>query len=158
MALYEHIFIARQDISAQAVDTLAEEMAGIITENGGHVKKTENWGLRTLAYRIKKNRKGHYVLMNLDAPSSAIQEMERLERLNEDILRIMTIRVEEHEEEPSALLRGGDDRDDRRGGRDRGERGERGDRDDRPRREDRPDRVATATPVASNNDSDKGDA
>ena len=125
MALYEHILIARQDISGQAVETLAEELAGIITSNGGEVKKTENWGLRNLSYRIKKNRKGHYVLMNLDAPAAAVAELERNERINEDIIRTMTIRVDALEEEPSAMLRGRDDRDDRR---------DRRDRDDRPSR------------------------
>ncbi len=132
MALYEHIIIVRQDVSAAQVETLAEELSTIITENGGSVEKVEQWGLRTLAYRIKKNRKGHYVLMNIDAPSAAVVEMERLERINEDIIRILTIRVEELEEGPSAMLRTRDERDDRRGRRD--DRG--GDR--RPRRDDRP--------------------
>ncbi|TDI59310.1 MAG: 30S ribosomal protein S6 [Alphaproteobacteria bacterium] len=132
MALYEHIIIVRQDVSAAQVETLAEELSAIITENGGSVEKVEQWGLRTLAYRIKKNRKGHYVLMNIDAPSAAVVEMERLERINEDIIRILTIRVEELEEGPSAMLRTRDERDDRRGRRD--DRG--GDR--RPRRDDRP--------------------
>jgi len=128
MALYEHIIIVRQDVSAAQVETLAEELSTIITENGGSVEKVEQWGLRTLAYRIKKNRKGHYVLMNIDAPSAAVVEMERLERINEDIIRILTIRVEELEEGPSAMLRTRDERDDRRGRRD----------DRRPRRDDRP--------------------
>ena len=147
MALYEHIFIARQDISGQAVDALAEELAGIITNNGGNVTKTENWGLRTLSYRIKKNRKGHYVLMNLDAPAEAVAEMERNERINEDILRVMTIRVDELEEGPSAVLRGRDERDDRRG-RDR-------DRGDRNRDRNR-DRDSDNSNSNSNND-DEGD-
>jgi small subunit ribosomal protein S6 len=120
MAYYEHVLIARQDISSQAVDQLAEEFAGIITANGGQVTKTENWGLRTLAYRIKKNRKGHYVMMNIDAPPAAVAEMERLEKINEDIVRAMTIRVEELDAEPSPVLRVRDDRDDRRGGREGG--------------------------------------
>jgi len=120
MAYYEHVLIARQDISSQAVDQLAEEFAGIITANGGSVTKTENWGLRTLAYRIKKNRKGHYVMMNIDAPPAAVAEMERLEKINEDIVRAMTIRVEELDAEPSPVLRVRDDRDDRRGGREGG--------------------------------------
>jgi small subunit ribosomal protein S6 len=132
MALYEHIIIVRQDVSTAQVETLTEELSAIITDNGGSVEKVEQWGLRTLAYRIKKNRKGHYVLMNIDAPSAAVVEMERLERINEDIIRILTIRVEELEEGPSAMLRSRDERDDRRGrGGDRG-----GDR--RPRRDDRP--------------------
>jgi small subunit ribosomal protein S6 len=120
MALYEHTLIARQDISSQAVDQLAEEFAGIITANGGSVTKTENWGLRTLAYRIKKNRKGHYVFMNIDAPPAAVAEMERLEKINEDVIRAMTIRVEELDVEPSPVLRSRDERDERRGGRDGG--------------------------------------
>ncbi len=120
MAYYEHVLIARQDISSQAVDQLAEEFAGIITANGGQVTKTENWGLRTLAYRIKKNRKGHYVMMNIDAPPAAVSEMERLEKINEDVIRAMTIRVEELDVEPSPVLRSRDDRDDRRGGREGG--------------------------------------
>jgi small subunit ribosomal protein S6 len=132
MALYEHIIIVRQDVSTAQVETLTEELSAIITDNGGSVEKVEQWGLRTLAYRIKKNRKGHYVLMNIDAPSAAVVEMERLERINEDIIRILTVRVEELEEAPSAMLRSRDERDDRRGrGGDRG-----GDR--RPRRDDRP--------------------
>ena len=127
MALYEHIFIARQDISGQAVDALAEEFAGMVRENGGEVTKVENWGLRTLAYRIKKNRKGHYVLMNIDAPHDAVAEMERNERINEDVLRIMTIRVDELSDEPSPLIRAREGREDR------------GSRDDRPRDRDRRD-------------------
>ena len=118
MALYEHIIIVRQDVPAAQVETLTEELSGIITENGGSVEKVEQWGLRSLAYRIKKNRKGHYVLMNIDAPSAAVQELERIERINEDIIRIMTIRVEELEEGPSAMLRAREERDDRRPRRD----------------------------------------
>ena len=120
MAYYEHVLIARQDVSSQAVDTLAEEFAGIIQANGGQVVKTENWGLRTLAYRIKKNRKGHYIMMNIDAPPAAVAEMERLEKINEDVVRAMTIRVEELDAEPSPVLRTRDERDERRGGREGG--------------------------------------
>lgn len=147
MALYECVFIARQDISSAQVDTLTESFAEIISSNGGEVKKRESWGLRTLAYRVKKNRKGHYMLMNIDAPSAAVAEMERIMRLNEDVLRFMTLRVEELEEGESAILtnkgeRGerGDrgDRGDRRG---RGDRGDRGDRNDRGDRGDRPSRA-----------------
>lgn len=125
MALYEHIFMARQDVSSQQVDALVEHFKGILETNGGSVAKIENWGLKTLPYRVNKNRKAHYALMNLDAPSDAIAEMERQMRLHEDVLRYMTIRVEEHEEGPSAMLRKSD-RDDRRG--------PRGPREDRPRR------------------------
>ncbi len=113
MSLYEHVFIARQDISAAQVEDLTGSFSAIITEHGGTVAKTESWGLRTLAYRIKKNRKGHYVLFNLDAPAAAIRELERNQRLNEDILRFMTIRVDELEEGPSAMMNARPDRDDR---------------------------------------------
>ncbi|MBR7158614.1 MAG: 30S ribosomal protein S6 [Alphaproteobacteria bacterium] len=104
MPFYECVFIARQDISASAVDDLANKFAGVITENGGKVTKREDWGLRQLAYRIEKNRKGHYVLFNLDAPAPAVKEMERLMGLSEDILRYMTIRVEQLEEGPSVMM------------------------------------------------------
>ena len=104
MALYEHMLIARQDISAQAVDALATHLKTIIETEGGKVEKQEYWGLRTLAYRIKKNRKGHYMLLGLDANASFVSEMERLLRLNEDILRFMTLRVNDIEEAPSAIL------------------------------------------------------
>ena len=116
MAYYEHVLIARQDISSQAVDQLAEEFAGIITANGGSVTKTENWGLRTLAYRIKKNRKGHYVMFNIDAPPAAINEYERRMRINEDVLRYLTVRVETLEEGPSAVLTNKDRPAERTGG------------------------------------------
>lgn len=125
MALYEHIFMARQDVSSQQVDALVEHFKSVLEENNGKVAKIENWGLKTLPYRVNKNRKAHYALMNLDAPSDAIAEMERQMRLHEDVLRYMTVRVEEHEEGPSAMLRKSD-RDDRRG--------PRGPREDRPRR------------------------
>ncbi len=151
MSLYEHVFIVRQDVSQQAAEGLAETFKNIIIENGGKVEKTENWGIRTLAYKIRKNRKGHYILMNIDAPHEAVAEMERQMKLNEDVLRLMTIRVDELEEGPSAVLasRG---RDDRRGGRD--DRGPRRDRDDRPRgprppRDDAPRDRAPAAPVES---------
>lgn len=117
MAYYENVFIARQDISSSQVETLAENLAKVIEENGGKVTKTEHWGLRTLAYRIKKNRKGHYVLMNIDAPSEAVREMERQMRLNEDIIRYLTTRVDELEEGPSAILQARNAKDDRRGSR-----------------------------------------
>lgn len=129
MSFYESVFIARQEISAQQADALAETFSNVIAENGGTVSKRENWGLRSLTFRIKKNRKGHYILLNIDAPTAAINEMERQMRLHEDILRYMTVRVEELEEGPSIQARAGRDRDD-----ERGERGDRGDRSDRPRR------------------------
>ena len=127
MALYEHIFMARQDVSSQQVDALVEHFKTVLEANEGSVGKIENWGLKTLPYRVNKNRKAHYALMNIDAPASAIQEMERQMRLHEDVLRYMTIRVEEHEDGPSAMLRR-NDRDDR------GPRGERPHR--RPRQDD----------------------
>lgn len=104
MAYYESVFIARQDVSAAQVDTLADAFTNIVQENGGKVVKKEFWGLRNLAYRIKKNRKGHYVLFNLDAPAAAVNEMERNMRINEDIIRFLTVRVEALEEGPSAIL------------------------------------------------------
>jgi small subunit ribosomal protein S6 len=133
MALYEHIIIVRQDVSSAQVESLTEELSALVSENGGSVEKVEQWGLRNLAYRIKKNRKGHYVLLNLDAPAAAVAELERIERINEDIIRIMTIRVEELEEGPSAMLRSHDERDERRGRRDdRGDRRPRRDNDSKP--------------------------
>lgn len=134
MPLYEHVILARQDISAQQAEGLNETFKNVITENGGSVTKTEYWGLRSIAYKIKKNRKAHYTLLNIDAPHTAVQEMERQMSLNSDILRFMTLRVEELEEGPSAILRKSD-RDDRRPGGGRG-----GPRGDRPPRGDRGDR------------------
>ena len=104
MSLYEHVFICRQDISQQQVETLTDNLKAILAEQGGSIEKTEYWGLRSLAYRVKKNRKGHYSLLNITADHSAISEMERQMSLNDDILRFMTIRVEEHDLEPSAPL------------------------------------------------------
>ncbi|KZL12489.1 30S ribosomal protein S6 [Pseudovibrio axinellae] len=135
MALYEHVFLARQDISTQQVEALVEQFKTVLEENGGKVGKIETWGLRTLTYRINKNRKAHYTLMNVDAPHAAVAEMERLQGLNEDILRFMTIRVEELDEEQSAMMQKRD-RDDRR----RGDRNDRGPRPDRGDRGPRPDR------------------
>lgn len=129
MPLYEHIFLARQDVSAQQVETLVEQFKGLIEGAGGSVGKIENWGLRSLAYRIKKNRKAHYTLMNITAPHAAVAEMERQMGLSEDVLRFMTFRVDELDEEPSAMMQKRD-RDDRRGG-GRGDRGDRGDRGER---------------------------
>jgi len=125
MPLYECVFIARQDISATQVESLVGQFSGIIEENGGKVAGSEMWGLRNLAYRVKKNRKGHYVLLNLDSPSPAVQEMERLMRLNEDIIRYLTVRVEALEEGPSIVMQSRHSRDDRggRGGRGGGFRG-----------------------------------
>jgi small subunit ribosomal protein S6 len=130
MPLYEHVYLARQDLSPQQVEELTTQFKGVIEQNGGKIAKEEYWGVKSLSYRIKKNRKSHMTLFNIDAPPAAINEIERQERLNEDVLRYLTIRVEAHEEGPSAMMRKAD--------RDREERGERGDRDrgDRPRRRD----------------------
>ena len=123
MPLYEHVFIARQDISGTQVDQLVEAFTGVVETGGGKVVGTESWGLRNLAYRIKKNRKGHYVMMNLDAPSDVVTELERQQRIHDDILRYLTLRVDEHDEAPSVMMQG------------RKERGSRRDDDeDRPRR------------------------
>jgi small subunit ribosomal protein S6 len=134
MALYEHIYLARQDVTAQQVEAMTEQFKSVIEQNGGKIGKIEYWGVKSLAYRIKKNRKAHFTLMNIDAPPAAITEMERQMGINEDILRLMTIRVEEHEEGPSAMMRKRDDseRDERGERSDRGDR--RGPRPDRPRR------------------------
>jgi small subunit ribosomal protein S6 len=151
MPLYEHIFLARQDISQQQVEALIKEFADVVTAGNGKIGKTEYWGLKNLAYKIKKNRKAHYVLMNLDSPPAAIAEMERRMGLSTDILRWITIRVEQHETEMSVQMRkqDRDERDDRGGGRggfggrggDRGGRGFGGGGGrggDRPPRGDRP--------------------
>ncbi len=152
MPLYEHIFIARQDISPAQVEGLTETLQKIVTENGGKIAKAEYWGLRNLQYKVKKNRKGHYSLFNISAPAAAVHELERQEKINEDILRFLTIRVDELDETPSPVLsrrdrdgreggrdgERGRDRDGGRdgGGRDRdfGDRSDRGDRGDRGRR------------------------
>jgi small subunit ribosomal protein S6 len=152
MPLYEHLFMARQDLTSQQVDELTAQYKAVIEQQGGSVAKLESWGVKPLTYRIRKNRKAHFTFMNVDAPAAALAEVERQQRLNEDILRYLTIRVEEHEEGPSAMMRKSDrDRDDRRSDRfgDRGDRfgGDRGerrrDRDDR-----RPREESTETSVA----------
>jgi small subunit ribosomal protein S6 len=163
MPLYEHVYLARQDLSAQQVEELTAQYKGVIEQMGGKIAKSEYWGVKSLTYRMRKNRKAHFTLMNIDAPAAAIAEVERQQRINEDILRQLTIRVDEHEAEPSAMMRKVDrdrDRDDRRGGfgdrdrggfgdrersfgdrdrgdRDRGDRGDRRPRGDRPPRDDR---------------------
>ena len=121
MPLYEHVFLARQDLAQAQVDALAENATKILTDNGGSVVKTEPWGLRGLAYRIQKNRKAHYVMLEVDAPAPAVAELERQTGLNEDVLRFMTIKVDAHEAGPSVMMRK-NDRDRERGG-DRGGRG-----------------------------------
>jgi small subunit ribosomal protein S6 len=138
MPFYENVFIARQDLSPAQVDALADSFTAIVTEKGGQVKKRESSGLRNLSFRIRKNRKGHYVLFNLDAPPAAVVEMERNMRLNEDVIRFLTVRVETLEEGPSAVLQKRDDRGERGfGDRDRGGFGDR-DRGPPRRRDDGP--------------------
>jgi small subunit ribosomal protein S6 len=132
MPLYEHVFLARQDASTQQVEELTTQMTGIVEGLGGKVVKTENWGVRSLTYRMSKNRKAHFVLLNIDAPSAAVTEIERQERISEDVIRYLTVRVEEHEEGPSAMMRKADrdrERDDRGGFRGDREGGFRGDRE-----------------------------
>jgi small subunit ribosomal protein S6 len=134
MALYEHIFLARQDVSSQQVEDLTKTLAGILEANGGSVKKTEFWGLKSLSYRIRKNRKAHYTLLNIDAPSAAVVEMERQMRINEDILRFLTLRVDTLEEGPSAMMQKREERSDRDGPGGRPDRGDRFGGDRRPPR------------------------
>ncbi len=143
MALYEHIFIARQDIQPQQVEAISKDLTQIIVDHGGKVTKTEQWGLRTLAYRIKKYKKGHYVLFNIDGPADAIAELERNERLHEDIVRFMTIRVDELEDGDSVMLRSKD-------------------REGRPsrfeNREDRPSRFQGSSSKSDKSASEKSEA
>ena len=141
MRLYESVFIARQDISTTQVESMADEFAGIITNAGGKVHKREYWGLRSLAYRIKKNRKGHYIMFNLETDGPTLKEYERIMGLNEDVLRFLNIRIEEVEEAPSIIMQNKGERSERgdrdRGDRDRGDRGDRGPRGPRPDQSDR---------------------
>jgi small subunit ribosomal protein S6 len=123
MALYEHVFISRQDLSNAQAEGLIEQFGGILTDNGGTVVESEYWGLKTMAYKINKNRKGHYAYVRSDAPSAAVQEMERLMRIHDDVMRVLTIKLDKHEEGPSAVVLAKTQRD------------ERGPR--RPRRDDR---------------------
>jgi small subunit ribosomal protein S6 len=147
MPLYEHVFLTRQDASAQQVEELTAQFKGVIEQMGGKVAKTEQWGVKSLSYRLRKNRKAHFTLLNVDAPPAALNEVERQQRLSEDVLRYLTIRVEEHEDGASAMMRKVDrerERDERgfgfrdrdRGGfRDRGEHRRERERDARPPRE-----------------------
>ena len=132
MALYEHVFIARQDLSNAQAEGLIEHFGQVLSDQGGKVVGTEYWGLKTMAYKINKNRKGHYAFVRSDSSSEAVQEMERLMRLHDDVMRVMTIKVDEHEEGPSVVLQAKAAKDERGRGRDRGDRGDRG---DRPRRD-----------------------
>lgn len=146
MPLYEHVFLARQDVSTQQVEAMIKQYSDVITEGGGKIAKTEYWGLKSLAFKMKKSRKAHYALMNIEAPPAAVAEMERRMGLSTDVIRFMTVKVEAHETEPSAQMRKSDrdergERGDRggfRGGREGGggfRGGPRGDRGDRPPRE-----------------------
>ncbi len=139
MALYEHVFLARQDLAQAQVDALAEIATKIVNDNEGRVVKTENWGLRSLAYKIAKNRKAHYVMLEIDAPGSVIAELERQTQINEDIIRYMTVKVDTLEEGPTVMMRKQDRDRERRGDREGG-RGDRPDRGDRPERGPRRDR------------------
>ena len=138
MRLYESVFIARQDISSQQVESMADEFAGIITNAGGKIHKREYWGLRSLAYRIKKNRKGHYIMLNLETDGATLKEYERIMGLNEDVLRFLNIRIEEVDEAPSIIMQNKGER---------GERGDRGDRGDRGSRPPRQEAAAEAKPA-----------
>jgi small subunit ribosomal protein S6 len=118
MPLYEHVFISRQDLSSAQAEGLVEHFGTVLADNGGKVVESEYWGVKTMAYKINKNRKGHYAFLKTDAPAPAVQEMERRMRLHEDVMRVLTIKVDGHEEGPSAQMQNRDDR----------ERGDRGDR------------------------------
>lgn len=137
MPLYESVFVVRQDVSAQHVESLAERYGEMIRENGGEVAKTEYWGLRNLAYRVKKNRKGHYTMFNIDGPPAAVAELERNMRLSEDVLRYLTIRVDAFEEGPSAIIRNRGGREDRHRDRHRDSAGARSRERDREREKER---------------------
>jgi len=119
MPLYEHVMIARQDLSSAQAEGLIDHLSTILSDNGGKVVGTEYWGVKTMAYKINKNRKGHYAFLRTDAPAEAVQEMERLSRLHDDVMRVLTVKVEAHDEGPSVQMQKRDDR---------------GDRGDRPRR------------------------
>ncbi|KQZ33018.1 MAG: 30S ribosomal protein S6 [Mesorhizobium sp. 61-13] len=138
MALYEHVFLARQDLSQQQVDELVERFKGVITAGGGSIGRVENWGLKSLTYRVKKNRKAYYTLMDLTCPPAALNEMERQMGLSEDVLRFMTVKVDKHEEGVSAMMQKREERSERGSFGDRGDRPSRGfgdrDRGDRPAR------------------------
>lgn len=135
MPLYEHVFLARQDASTQQVEELTAQITGVVEQLGGKVAKTEQWGVRSLTYRMNKNRKAHFVFLNIDGPAAIVAEIERQERIHEDVIRYLTVRVDELEEGPSAMMRKADrdrERDDRGGGfggRDRDGGGFRGDRE-----------------------------
>ncbi len=140
MPLYEHVFISRQDLSNAQAEGLIEHFSTVLADNGGKVVESEYWGLKTMAYKINKNRKGHFALLKTDAPAAAVAEMERLMRLHDDVMRILTLRVDAHAEGPSIQMQKRDERPDRG---DRGEGGFGGERRERPNfGGDRPDRGA----------------
>lgn len=114
MPLYEHTLIARPDLSSQQAQTLADELGAIVAANGGEVKKVEYWGLRSLAYRLKKHRKAHYVHLNLDAPAAAVAELERNERIHDDVVRYLTVKIDKIDPEPSIVMQVKSSRDERR--------------------------------------------
>ena len=136
MPLYEHVFISRQDLSNTQAEALIEHFGTVLADNGGQVLGNEYWGVKTMSYKINKNRKGHYAFLRTDAPAAAVTEMERLMRLHEDVMRVLTIKVDKHEDGPSVQMQKRDERDSR----DRGDRGDRPPREDRGPREDRVDR------------------
>ncbi|MEM9708457.1 MAG: 30S ribosomal protein S6 [Pseudomonadota bacterium] len=117
MPLYEHVFISRQDLSGTQAEGLIEHFGTVLADNGGQLVDSEYWGVKTMAYRINKNRKGHYAFLKTDAPAPAVQEMERLMRLHEDVMRVLTIKVDEHAEGPSVQMKKNEERGDRRGDR-----------------------------------------
>jgi len=114
MPLYEHVMIARQDLSNAQAEGLVEHFGAVLTDNGGTLVESEYWGVKTMAYKINKNRKGHYAFLRTDAPSSAVQEMERLMRLHDDVMRVLTIKVDEHAEGPSVQMQKREERGERR--------------------------------------------
>jgi len=156
MPLYEHVFLARQDASPQQVEELITQIKGVVEQMGGKVAKAESWGIRSLTYRMNKNRKAHFTLLNIDGPAAIVAEVERQERIHEDVIRYLTVRVDELEDGPSAMMRKSerDERGERgfgggfgggfRGDRDRGDRGDRG---DRPPRRPREEETSTAPTV-----------
>ena len=147
MPLYEHVFIARQDLSNTQAEALVEHFSAVLADNGGKVLENEYWGVKTMAYKINKNRKGHYSYLRTDAPAPAVQEMERLMRLHDDVMRCLTIKVDKHEEGPSVQMQKRDERSDR------GDRPDRGDRGgDRPDRGPRPDRDGDRGPRPDRDD------
>ena len=147
MPLYEHVFIARQDLSNTQAEALVEHFSTVLSDNGGKVLENEYWGVKTMAYKINKNRKGHYSYLRTDAPAPAVQEMERLMRLHDDVMRCLTIKVDKHEEGPSVQMQKRDERSDR------GDRPDRGDRGgDRPDRGPRPDRDGDRGPRPDRDD------